>query len=650
MFGFTKKITLIALSFLIAFSAFGCSHDSPVSEEKPTDGNSVTVTDTETVLASSGKTDYKIVLPADADETLITAADELTLFFREATGATLSAVTDRNEGYSENAKIFSLGKNAFSQAANIVPDEDLGNSGFNVVTRGNTVFMIANTSRGVVYAVYDFLHYQFGYESFTDDEFVIERNSFARLKSLQIRSIPSFDERIAPAPMMWDVNPTIMRRLRFISPNDIIMRAYPSADQFATTLQYVPIEDYYDEHPEYFSTQLKDGKPNEVNYAHPEVRKIALENMKKVIEANPNLDRIVFGQQDISNWDESDYSKADIEKYGTPSSSVVLCANYLARGIREWLNAEHPGRNVKVGIFAYNKSIDAPVVSDGNGGYKASHPDMELDENVFVILAPIQTDWRYGFDDPVNPVINSVGAESIKGWSSLGGELFIWSYSINFTHFLIPFNVYNTMQERYRYYKSYGATVLYDSGIDGLTFNGTAFYELRHYLQSKLSWDVDADMNSLTDDFMSAFYGEAGRYMRAYYDGMIALTTYDFFENGMTGHIYDNLLQTKFWPKGTLDEWVSLFDKSYEAIEPLKETDSLRYDLLKNRLDKEKISVLFLLIECHPSYFTARELLDMKLEVQRIATKNNILLNAEFANANNRGATMLELYRHWGIV
>ena len=93
--------------------------------------------------------------------------------------------------------------------------------------------------------------------------------------------------------------------------------------------------------------------------------------MKKVIEANPNLDRIVFGQQDISNWDESDYSKADIEKYGTPSSSVVLCANYLARGIREWLNAEHPGRNVKVGIFAYNKSIDAPVVSDGNGGYKA---------------------------------------------------------------------------------------------------------------------------------------------------------------------------------------------------------------------------------------------------------------------------------------
>ena len=470
-----------------------------------------------------------------------------------------------------------------------------------------------------------------------------------KLKALTVKSIPTFDIRFGPTTPMWRNN-LWLRRLRFVTPEEVMMTP-PSGDFWATTLDLVPIEDYYDEHPEYFSDQISSttGKPNDLNFSNKGMWEVALESIKELIVKNPDKDRIMFGMQDVNTWDSSPESKAIIDKYGANSATIVLCANWLSEHIRDWLATEYPGRTVKLGIFSYRASLNAPVKRDESGAYVPTYPEMKLDKDVFVLLAPIGTDYRYSYDDPQNPVANAESAEAIKAWSAISEELFIWGYSQDFVRYMYPVNTYNTMTDLYRFYKLNNAVALYDQGVSGGTNGNTAFFELKQYVQSMLAWNVNSDMNTHIQNFIRAYYGEAAEPMQKYFDRMIALTTYDFHELDMGGRVYENLSNPKFFPKGEIDIWDDLVNEGYALIKPLEQTDNARYTVLKDRLDNEYISVLYLMIELHSQYFTADEIYNMKLTVKEYCEKGNITHHKEFADNDGKGASMNELYAYWGI-
>ena len=646
------KIKKYIAFLLVAITALACAAcGTPKNNDDSSDGKNdcnVEVKDTETLLAKNGITDYRIAVSAEADDDIMTAADELVTFFKESTGATLKIVSDNRVTWSNTEKYLVIGENAVSSAAGIVPDSDLGTSGFNIETKGNSVFMVGQSSEAAIYAVYDFMYYTFGLEFFTGEAYTIEKSDVLYLKELTVKSVPSFDYRYGPTSAIWN-NPQWLRRLRFVKPTDVLIEA--QSDFWATTLDIVPIDEYYETHKDYFSTEKNaNGRPVDVNFSNPEMWKVALENIKKLILENPGKDRIMFGMQDVTSWDQSKGSLDNLEKYGTYSSSEILCVNYLAKNVREWLAKEQPGRRVKIGIFAYNKALEAPVKSDGKGGFEPTAPEMMLDEDVFVVIAPLQTDYNYSYEDSSKK--NQTMANAIKGWSVLCDDILIWGYMQNFAFYLLPFNTFNTMQGMYRFYKANNANAIYDEGAMGPTYGGTAFFELKQYLASKFAWNVDADMNDLINRFMKGFYGEAGEEMRKYYDGMISLTTYDINELGMPGGVYENLLQAKYWPKGTLDAWMTYFENAYQSIDPLKTANPERYETLKFRIDKERVSLLYILIELHSSYYTEDELREMKLEVKRICEKAGIRLRKESAVLQKDaigGALMQDLYNYWGI-
>ena len=299
--------------------------DSSFAEENETD----------VMLASSGKTDYKIVLPSNGDSITAFAAEELSHFFTEATGAKIGTVRDNNAVWTMDAKYLSIGYNKLAEDAGVKADDDVGTSGFNIVTKGNTVFMLGKTALAALYAVYDFLHYTFGYEAYTEDCYDLNRADVVKLKALTVKSIPTFDIRFGPTTPMWRNN-LWLRRLRFVTPEEVMMTP-PSGDFWATTLDLVPIEDYYDEHPEYFSDQISSttGKPNDLNFSNKGMWEVALESIKELIVKNPDKDRIMFGMQDVNTWDSSPESKAIIDKYGANSATIVLCANWLSEHIRD---------------------------------------------------------------------------------------------------------------------------------------------------------------------------------------------------------------------------------------------------------------------------------------------------------------------------
>ena len=116
--------------------------DSSFAEENETD----------VMLASSGKTDYKIVLPSNGDSITAFAAEELSHFFTEATGAKIGTVRDNNAVWTMDAKYLSIGYNKLAEDAGVKADDDVGTSGFNIVTKGNTVFMLGKTALAALYA------------------------------------------------------------------------------------------------------------------------------------------------------------------------------------------------------------------------------------------------------------------------------------------------------------------------------------------------------------------------------------------------------------------------------------------------------------------------------------------------------------------
>ncbi|MDR1092886.1 MAG: DUF4838 domain-containing protein [Clostridiales bacterium] len=625
-----RKFIVFAAAALLLLPLAACSKGKP----EEAGGNVVILTPSDVPLAKNGVTDYRVVIAEDDVDAGSAAASELVYFFEKATGATLE-VTDAAATWSEDAKYLSIGRNKLAQSAGVSPDADLGRSGFNIVTKGNSVFMLGRTIQADQWAVYDFMRYSFGYEAYAGDSYTLNQSTALNLTKMTVRNVPSFDVRFAPTTPMQDY-PDWARRLRYEVQRDVIMA--PNTDLWATTLDLVPKSEYWETNRSFYNDNGDD-----VNFGNRQMWGVALENMKEVIRKNPDKERIMFGQQDKNSWDTSPKSMEIIDRYGANSATAVLCGNYLAKSIREWLAAEQSGRRIKVGIFAYLKSFAPPVVPDGKRRYLPSGPEMVFDEDLFVMLAPIETDYRYAYDDPANPAKNAILAETIKGWSALGGELMIWGYMQNFFYdFLMHFNSYNTMQSIYRFYKANHAAALYDQGVSGPTYGGTAFFELKQFLASKLAWDVDENVPEAVSRFMDEFYGEAAAPMKEYYESMIALTTYDYEQKGMDGGIYFDLLQNKFWPKGELDKWARLFDGAYGLIEPLRDADPARFTLLKDRLDKERITVIYMTIQFYPHYFTEAELLEMKLWVKETALRAKIFSVSELKS-------MSQLYAEWGV-
>ncbi|MDR1093911.1 MAG: DUF4838 domain-containing protein, partial [Clostridiales bacterium] len=542
-------------------------------------------------LARNGATEYCIIVPENGEREAF-AASELALFFGKATGAELKTVNDTDAVWYEGTKYISIGRNRLAESAGVSPNADLGRSGFNITTRGDSVFLLGQTGDAALYAVYGFMRYTFGFEAYAADECAYTKSESLNLIKMSVRKKPAFDLRL-PGSSMVSSNPVYAARLR-MKTGQTFMRVDPDNWQnLATTLLFIPKSEFWETRRDYYN-QLGD----DVNFANKEMLAVALERMKEAVRRNPDTEFIMFGQQDGASWDTGSVSREIIWEYGANAATAVLAGNYFARGLREWLAAEQPGRRVKVGIFAYLFTMPPPAVADGRGGYRPAGDAMLCDEDLFVFLAPMGTDYKYAYDDPNNYApVNAIRAEAVKGWSALTDNLLIWGYQTNFRNLLTHFNSYETMQGLYQFYEKYGGFGLFDQGQTGGNRGGTAFSELKQYLSSKLMWDTGADFEALAAAFIDNFYGAAAAPMKEYYASVREHI------KDMDGRIYFDLLDAELWPKAKAGEWARLFDRAYRLIEPTRETDKERYETLRNRLDKERLAVLYILIELYPDYF-----------------------------------------------
>ena len=188
---------LTAVTFLGMFTACkkkdGADSNGGTALKTTIGDEPVAIDDTDEFLVNDGKTEYKIVVGADATITERYAAEELQSFIEQSTAVKIPVVTDETVSHDNNGRYISVGDTSLLKAQTdiAVNYSELGENGVTVNTKGNCVYIAGATETGTLFAVYRFLHYQIGYEAYAYDCVEIDYGKTLKLKNFAYKHVPS---------------------------------------------------------------------------------------------------------------------------------------------------------------------------------------------------------------------------------------------------------------------------------------------------------------------------------------------------------------------------------------------------------------------------------------------------------------------------
>lgn len=603
-----KLISLIMCAvMLFAFAACnncnGCNNNDDSSSDSSDSGWTKPKFDgTGNYIFKNGKTNYKIVIPENSTEKERLAATELTGILSEATGVKLETVTDAGKAFTDNAEYISIGKTSLLEGAGIeISDDAEGINAFQISRAGKSLFLIGGKEYGVVYSVYEWLNDVVNFEQYYTDCYTLETSVIdIELKDYSLVCKPDILRTMGTAGFMA-ANKTIATRMR--SPyNYTDVYATDNEIPFAhSSLKYLPLDKYYDEHPSWYSddkTQLcytAHGNSTEYN----KMLTAFTERLKKLIIHVYGRD---IHEYDLSNMDTPTCCSckdclAALEKYKSNAGAYIIFANKASEMIFDWMKNDPEGQkyydeDFKIKVMAYHRFEAAPAVYDeATKAYKPAAPEIKLGDHVTVMIAPIYTNFVQSIYTENNIAYYKV----IEGWKAVSsGNMDFWLYCTNFKYYMLPYDSFNNMIEYRKVLRDAGALSFNDQTQNGNYGGMSGWHILKAYLSSKLSYNVNLDMNELTDNFFDAYFDVAAEDMKEFYYGWRRFSLYQQNVLGAyttSSSIYFEALNKKYWPKSVLDGWYKLANSALEKIEVYKTTDIDKYNTLYKHIVCERASI-----------------------------------------------------------
>ena len=144
--------------------------------------------------------------------------------------------------------------------------------------------------------------------------------------------------------------------------------------------------------------------------------------------------------------------------------------------------------------------------------------------NVIIRLCSIECDFSRPLTDPVNQTF----ADDIRGWSKICQRLYIWDYTTNFAHYILPHPNLRVLGPNVRFFVENGVKGIFEQGA--YTSPGAEFAELKAWVLAKVLWNPQLDNDTLVAEFVQGYYGVAAPYISEYikliHDGALARKTY----------------------------------------------------------------------------------------------------------------------------
>ena len=612
-----KNIKKAMIALLLCASFVGMASCKNPQNTGTEDSSSPEAAYTAYNLVSGGKTDYKLVVADDADKSEKYAISEFTYFFKEATGITLECVTDQGKTHDKNNRYVCIGDNDLFRSADLGFEKSaLQKDEVRVETKDQSIYVIGGGTDGTLYAVYELLEDLFHYDFFFTDAYYIDKGvSDVKLKDYSIVSVPDFSYRLPNTGYTWD-NYETAKRMRFDDRFDGGLLRVGNKENGVTytasnhnSFVFLPPFLHYGEHPEWYSTAMKSTtEPAQLCYtAHGDAEsyELMLQEVMEVAKTNFIADQestvLSISIQDIMAWCECPACSADYKTYGTYSASVIKFLNDLNVLVKEWFTGDGKAyaRDYKLAFLAYYNTVAAPAkLKTGSlDEYEPVAPEVKADPEIAVIYAPIEGDFSRTIDDP-NSTNTTIYHNMLK-WSAVCDHLMMWSYSTMYSDYLMPIDTFNAIQGNYQFYKDMNVFWMFNQGQTSQANSASGWLILKTYLDSKLEWDVDADMNYYIDKFFTYYFEDASDAMRDYFESYRIhwqVLREDGFNNAMSAYWGARIKRAELWQKPTLLNWHGKCEEALESIEYLRIENPDKYNLLRERILTERVSVNYMLV------------------------------------------------------
>lgn len=620
-----KTISLILCSILLA-GVCACSQDN----SSPDETNETTkFSETTISLTENGKSDYKIVLPLLYSYTEGYAAQELQEILYAATGCQLPIISDSGLSPDNTGYYLSVGNTSLQKAqTDITVSYDIqGESGVQVQTKGNTVYMIGATDRGTLNSVYQFLYYQVGFQTYAYDYTYVDYNPNVKLLQFDYVYKPTIEWTLAVE--------------KHTSDTKTAARMYTYADYYPSGNGYGGGGAEMDGSP-LFSLWCHDSTLLVPEAAHPEFwnnGQFCLTNeegykafSEALIDQVCSLESslAMIGPADVGSVCNCDSCTAAANQYGGFGGVFMRFANRLAEDVENYFNEQGIDRRLNLCILAYGGYSQAPTVAGEDGNPVPADESVIAKQTgnvtVGVCYAPIAACYTHAFGDDTCEK-NEIITEQLRSWSSLTNNMFMYTYGTNFTYLTYPYNNWQFMADTFKFYEENNVRFLFDQSD---SWNGVGpMSEMRAYVRSSLSWDANRNAEELIRDFIQKYYGPGAAAVKAYFDAM-RMQFQAIYEMAGTScqNCYYQIGTREFWPRSVILEFESLLSSAMSAIENsgLNEEQTALY---RDRVEREYVIWKVNELTLYESYLSGAELAELQKTVEEGRKKYDINRRSE---------------------
>ena len=481
-------------------------------------------------LFKDGKSDYSIVLPANASASELTAATELSTYIEQMSGVRLP-ITKVVTG-----KCVFIGWN--NKTNDNRPDDT--EEGYIYKTIKKNLFIYGGRNNGTMHGVYAFLEQEMGVHWLTSScTYVPKRRAFA-IDHIYRKERPAFAYRSdffhdALQNIRWNAHNRLNSH-----PNRTNLHYGPQSAYWGihTFAQLIQPERYFKPHPEYFS--LLHGKRSDkaqLCLSNAGMRSELIKNLKNVIRENPGYWCYDVSQNDNTNPCECRNCQRLVKRLGGQSGIMLWFVNQVAREIRK----DYP--HVKIGTFAYQYTRHAPTSV------------IKPDDNVVVRLCSIECCMAHALEACKQ---NNSFVYDLEMWQKKTRNIYIWDYATGFDHYLLPFPNFAAMAANLRYFAKTHVTGIMEEGAYNARWN--EFSELKQWMIAKLMWNPWQSADSLANVFIRYYYEEAAPHIERYYhlcQRQVGADTHFDIHVGFDSKIYDDTF---------ISQGLTLMDKATAAV------------------------------------------------------------------------------------
>lgn len=584
-------------------------------------------TETDEYLFKNNSSDYKVLVPKDASIQLVSYVKEFVNLFEEATNYQFEIVEDSN--MNSNSRYISIGNTEAYLNSNITLEyEQIKSQGYIIKTVNNNIYINAFTDQGCLNGIYQLLNFIANYRYLGPETYILNTGlKEVKLYNYDVIDAPDIEYRLSSYSFVTSEKKYRLTELPIMPVNGLI---------YHNSFAYFPKSEYQDEHPEWYSTDgtqlCYTARGNEESLKL--MQDTALEIIKEHLIAYPDKTALTFTIEDSNTFCDCDTCRKSNEKYnGSNAAVIVKFLNVISDRIEEWFNNEGSKykRNLQIVFFAYLSTNLAPAYFDETlNKYVPVDQDVVCRSNVCPFVCDIRGDYTKSYYDTNSA--NLQYANSMRAWSECADNLYFWTYSTNFHHYLTPYNSFDAMLDSYKFAVEVGTNYIFDQGQFNQGQSATGWSFLKQYLTSRATWDCNVKASDLYDEFFSEFYSkEASSIMRELFDEYKVVATYqsEVLDYNGAASIYHNPYNKDYWSKQTLLRWLDRFDDALAQIEIYKESSPGLYQKYYGHITSERAQYSYLLLKTYGATLSTEELEFYKDQFHKDSEGNGMLYENE---------------------